>query len=190
MATIVTGDMYEKLDGQLHELKRQIRQRGGYPHDPQSLVAGLQKLIDGNFGTNISCSSVDLSSAPFIPDGWSVEEHQKGGQFVWDPTKVRLHLDEGQTDRRYVEGHKLRKLISKKNPYNANLLDFLLKNGNQHLIPEEWKGKAVFFWGTIYRNSDGNLYVRYLYWRSRRWYWDYYWLDDVWDDVCPALVPA
>ncbi len=148
----------------------------------------LKKILRGE--DPFLSQTVDLSATPFIPDGWSVEEHQKGGQFVWDPTKVRLHLDEGQTDRRYVEGHKLRKLISKKNPYNANLLDFLLKNGNQHLIPEEWKGKAVFFWGTIYRGSGGDLCVRYLDWGSGRWRWSFIWLDGDWDGDGPALVPA
>ncbi len=51
MATIVAGEMYEKLDGQLFEIKRQMRQPNGYPHDPEVLSRGLQQLIEGNFGT-------------------------------------------------------------------------------------------------------------------------------------------
>ncbi|MDD5318195.1 MAG: hypothetical protein PHF79_00015 [Candidatus Pacebacteria bacterium] len=51
MATIVTGEMYQKVDGQLFELKRQIRQPNGYPFDPQLLSAGLQELIEGCFGS-------------------------------------------------------------------------------------------------------------------------------------------
>src|SRR3989344_5319984 len=60
---------------------------------------------------------------------------------------------------------------------NANILDYLL--ANPQLIPEEWKGKAVFFWGTIYRyrHSYGHLFVRYLYWDGEQWLWDYRWLD-------------
>ena len=50
-----------------------------------------------------------------------------------------------------------------------NVLDYLLKNSQ--LIPEEWKGKAVFFWGTIFRDSDGSLYVRYLHWSGASWQW-------------------
>lgn len=67
-------------------------------------------------------------------------------------------------------------------------MDFYL--ANPHLIPEEWKGKAVFFWGTIYRDADGHLCVRYLYWRGGGWDWGYRWLDYVWDGDGPAAVPA
>ncbi|MBU3964354.1 hypothetical protein KJ562_01315, partial [Patescibacteria group bacterium] len=67
---------------------------------------------------------------------------------------------------------------------NANLLDFYLAHIN--LIPEDWKGKAVFFWATIYRRSDGSLYVRYLFWSGGGWYWLYNWLDDDWGDHNPA----
>jgi hypothetical protein len=61
---------------------------------------------------------------------------------------------------------------------------------NSHLIPEEWKGKYVFFWGTIYRGSGDNLYVRCLCWGGGRWDWGYDWLGGGWDDGNPAAVPA
>jgi len=38
---------------------------------------------------------------------------------------------------------------------NANVLDYLL--AHPELIPEDWKNKYVFFWGTIYRYSSGGL---------------------------------
>ncbi len=53
MATIVAGDMYVKLDGQLHEIKRQIRQPNGYPFDPEKLSDGLQALVEGKFRQGI-----------------------------------------------------------------------------------------------------------------------------------------
>lgn len=40
------------------------------------------------------------------------------------------------------------------------------------------------------RNSDGNLYVRYLYWNDGQWNWNYNWLDNEWDDQNPAAVSA
>lgn len=49
MATIVKGDMYEAIDGKLHEIKRQIRQKGGYPYDPARLDSALQAVIEGRF---------------------------------------------------------------------------------------------------------------------------------------------
>jgi len=117
-----------------------------------------------------------------------VESHTKGGQFNFDPVRVTLHLDEGQLDGKYIEGNKLRKKIVGKSPYNANLLDFYL--AHPELIPESWKGKLVYFWGTIYRGADGFLYVRYLYWNGSRWDWHCHWLGNDWCDNNPAAVPS
>jgi hypothetical protein len=50
MATIVTGDEYYAIDGQIAEIKRQLRQKNGYPYSIPALRAGLQKIIDGQFG--------------------------------------------------------------------------------------------------------------------------------------------
>ncbi len=49
MTTKVTGDLYEKLDGRLFEIKRQIRQRDGYTFDPNALNNFLQRAIEGKF---------------------------------------------------------------------------------------------------------------------------------------------
>jgi hypothetical protein len=40
------------------------------------------------------------------------------------------------------------------------------------------------------RNSDGNLYVRYLYWNDDRWNWSNNWLDNDWNDNNPAALSA
>ncbi len=131
---------------------------------------------------------IDLDADPFVPDGWEVIEHIKGGQFVFDPAKVTLHLDEAQKNNGVIVGNELRLKLKDRQIYNANLLDFYLKN--PRLIPEEWKGKAVFFWGTIYRDSDGDLCVRCLVWSGCGWDWDFYWLGFNFRDFGPAAVPA
>lgn len=63
---------------------------------------------------------------------------------------------------------------------------------NQHLIPAELRGKVVLvFWGKVYRDSDCNRCVRYLYWRGKRWMWRYYWIDsDFWIAGRRAVVLA
>jgi hypothetical protein len=131
---------------------------------------------------------IDLDADPFVPDGWKVEKHIKGGQFAFDHAQVKLHLDAGQQGGKSIQGHKLRKRLEKEPVMNANQLDWYLANP-QH-IPEEWKGKYVFFWGTIYRNRHGNLYVRYLAWDDGRWGWGSYWLDGDWNGNNPAAVRA
>lgn len=96
---------------------------------------------------------VDLDATPLIPKGWTVESHQQGGQFAFDGVQLNLYLAAGQTNGKYIFGfgNKLRQELAKQPVLNANVLDFLL--ANSHLIPEEWKGKAVFFWGTVYRGQ-------------------------------------
>lgn len=131
---------------------------------------------------------IDCGANPFCPSYWEVEEHRKDGTLVWDPKKVRLHLDDAQRGEGRIGGHDLRKALKGKPVLNANVLDHLLKH--PHLIPREWKKKYVFFWGTVYRNRVGYLIVRYLYWDGDRWSWNGYWLGNEWYSVGPAVVRA
>lgn len=88
---------------------------------------------------------IDLDGAPFVPEGWVVESHQKGGQFTFDPSKVRLHLDADQQNGKSIKGHKLRRQVENEPIMNAVMLDWYLANLSH--IPEEWEEKLIFFWG-------------------------------------------
>ena len=147
--------------------------------------------------------AVDLGSEPFLPDGWSVEEHQKGKaaklerkglDLYLDGKKIDFYLSKKQKSRSYIEGNKLREELEGKPVLNANVLDYLLKY--PHLIPEEWKKdknsntRCIFFWGTVCRHRDGNLCVRCLRWCGGGWGWVCSRLDDVWNDIHPAALLA
>lgn len=125
-------------------------------------------------------------------DHWTVEEHKKGGKIDWNPEDMELYIPENQR-KVYITGHDLRKELGD-NVMNANVLDFLLKN--TELIPKSWKKNPkgniqfIYFWGTIYRDSDDGLYVRCLYFDVGRWQADYDCLDDDWDFDYPALRRA
>ena len=150
---------------------------------------GMNAILSGRATIAYSEHLIDLDADPRIPyDGWKVEEHKKGGQFKWDALKVQLFLNKKQQDGGSIEGNKLRKELADMPVYNANLLDYLLDN--PHLIPEEWKGKAVCFWGTIYRHSDGNLCVRFLVWNGGLWKQGNYWLGGHFDAGFPSAVAA
>jgi hypothetical protein len=137
-----------------------------------------------------------LDANPFIPDRWGVlpENEQPPnrvrGIFTWDSTKVKLYLSKKQKGEKCIVGNDLRKELASQPVLNANLLDYLLKPENQHLIPEDWKGKYIFFWGTIYRHSSDDLCVRCLDWDGDRWYWGFDWLVVSFDSSGPALVLA
>jgi len=51
MATksVVTSEAYMSVSRKLHEIERQLLQKGGYPHDLDSLEAVLQRLTEGRF---------------------------------------------------------------------------------------------------------------------------------------------
>ena len=134
--------------------------------------AEVAKLIKGQ-GTDANV--IDCDADPFVPDGWTVEEHKKGGQLDFNPANLRFYLAAGQKNGKSMQGHKLRKDLAHMSVMNANVLDYLLANPD--LIPEDWKNQEggntryIFFWGTIYRYSDGDLCVRCLYWDDGRWGW-------------------
>lgn len=152
------------------------------------ILAQLRDVLRGRLELKVIEHVIDCDANPYLPEGWKVEEHQKSGPLKWDAKLVELWLAKGQQNGKVLKGDKLRQELVGKPVLNACVLDYLL--ANSHLIPEEWKGKAVFFWGTIYRLSGGYLYVRYLYWLGDRWFWSYYWLDIDWYDNYPSALRA
>lgn len=130
----------------------------------------------------MSKTMINTNKKPFCPEGWEVKSHIKNG-------KVELkdiELWSAPKQENSIVGTELQKLVP--NPLNANVLDYLLENPT--LIPEVWKGRWVFFWGTIYRSSDGFLFVRCLYWSGSRWDWGGRWLDNRFRGDNPAAVLA
>ena len=178
--------------GQANEVKMAFRREGPWTNEEikmlcerKGFLAQVHEVLLGRAEIKQVEYLVDLDAKPYIPDGWKVEEHIKGGQFKYDSAKVVLYRADEQK-KGTIQGNKLRKKLESKNPFNANLLDFLLKN--THLIPDSWKGKFIFFWGTVYRCSDGALSVRFLYWDGGGWDWGRSWLGDGWYSDNPAAV--
>ena len=145
----------------------------------------VERFLRGNVELTIKTRIINCDADPLVPDDWKVEEHTKGGQFEWNTDNVELYLSDEQK-KGPIKGNELRKLLKDKPVLNANILDYLL--AHSELIPEEWKGKAIFFWGTIYRDSDGDLCVRYLYWNDGEWGWSRIWLVYSFDGGDPAVL--
>ena len=109
---------------------------------------------------------IDCDAYPFIPDKWKLKCHKKAGAIAWNPQNIEICL---LTDSKienclpYIE-----------NSLNANVLDYLL--ARPWLIPESWKGKVIFFFGTQYYDSVGNICIRYLCWFGKEWGWSCRWL--------------
>ena len=113
---IVAGELYESITGQLFEIGRQLRQKGGYPYDPQQLKLTLQVAIEGRFHK----PTFTLYFAPGQQNG--------GWMKGFDLEK---HLEET-------------KLIDRAFSLDDELVKGWIDNPSTY--PEEFKGKAIFLW--------------------------------------------
>lgn len=179
--------------GQANELKLAFR-RAGYSNDEikqlceGNVLADVRNVLLARAEIKLVEHLINCDADPFLPNGWKVEEHQKGGQFKFDPAKVESYLSNPQRNGKSIGGHKLREELKGKPVLNACVLDYLL--ANPYLIPEDWKKSYIFFWGTIYRDAGGSLCVRCLCWNGDGWDWRFSWLERDWDDVGPAALRA
>lgn len=71
--------------------------------------------------------SIDCDAPVFVPEKWEVlpdtEQLPKRilGKVTLDPTKVKLHLVNGQKNGKWIEGNKLRKELAKEPVYTAHI---------------------------------------------------------------------
>ena len=118
--------------------------------------------------------AIDCSAEPTIPVvGWQVKSHLYQGILKWDASNIILHLSQKQKDGQSIEGTQLGGELAEMPILNSNVLDYLMLN--PHLIPEGWKknergeNQRIFFWGTVYRDTRGRLYVRCLSFGNGTW---------------------
>lgn len=129
---------------------------------------------------------IDCNAHPFVPKRWKVESHKESGKLEWNPENIMLYLSGEQKVGKWTKGNSLRNYFEDKPVLNANVLDYLLTH--PELIPESWKDKVVFFWGTIYRDSASHLCVRSLCWLNGRWGWNRGWISNGFRFDCPAAL--
>lgn len=182
-----------EYDWVAHELQRVIEgptEAVKHPTTQSALTSQLRELI------------VDCDVLPNIPSGFFLEsegtEHRKtgkmtlekraDGKFYANGVKVVRYLSPNQKNGKVIQGYKLRTELKKKQVLNACILDALL--AHQKLIPDEWKIGHTYFWGTIFRDADGNLLVPSLSRDGDGWYWDCDWLDNDWFGYEPAASLA
>jgi hypothetical protein len=146
---------------------------------------------------------IDLDADPvFVPPGFEVVEHIRGGFLNWTPHRpqIELYLPDAQR-KGVVGGHKVYEAIQNFDGtiVNANALDFLINHVGDFpwIIPDAWKNvemsrtKHILFWGTQYRYEDG-ICVRTLEWsadaRERVWKAGFCWIDNQLNSQFPAAM--
>lgn len=115
------------------------------------------------------CDSVriDCNTYPFLPNKWRLKCHKKTGIIICRPKNIQIcSLADSKIKNNFPYLEK---------SLNANVLDYLL--AHPELIPESWKGSIIFFFGTQYYDSVGNICIRYLCWFGKEWGWSCRWLN-------------
>jgi hypothetical protein len=182
--------------GQMNQLGDALELAGFTPEDVTQLrnysrLGDIKNVVNGLVDITRQQHIIDCDVEPYCPDGWRILSSREQlpsrvrGEFVLD-RKIGLYIPEEQ--KKVVAGNRVRELLQDQPVLPANVLDYLL--ANPHLIPEEWKGEFIFFWGTIYRDPSGRLVVRCLYWNGDRWDWDCYRFDSAFPTLGSAALAA
>ena len=114
--------------------------------------------------------------------GLTIDNHQPGGVYQLNPSDVKTFSFESRSVS--TKGEDMLKKLNKTG-LNACVLDYLMSNNE--LIPEAWKSKQVFFPGTTFKDSGGNLCVRFIYWWDNRWIAGLLYLSESYDDKVAAI---
>ncbi len=177
-------DMFDRLAGPngsewLNALKRFLRRE-----NPWEIVQPHSAILPINRSTPFDLMAL-------LGGGWSIEEQDSNALALTeiDLSKIELTLTlkEGESS---VNGEEnLRRLKNTGNiRLDAKVFETLRQN--KKMIPESWKGKYVYFHGTVLRNPRGHRCVLYLYRNDGKWYWNYDWLDNDWNGRSPSAVLA
>ena len=122
---------------------------------------------------------------PELPFKGATIDYDNGMKSV-DLADLTLNLEPEQ-ENGSIKGEILAERL-KKTACNASVLDYLIKHPESY--PEDWKGRYVYFWGTIFRSSDGSLCVRSGYWSVGEVVSNYGWLFIGWNGLSPSASLA
>ncbi len=126
---------------------------------------------------------VDCQEVNFIPVGWSSISHKNNGLWRWN-SNIKLYQSKKQ-QKGSIHGFYLQEELTD-SVLSANVLDDLLLY--PELIPENLKGKKIFFWGDIYSNAKDQKCVRYLHHDGKVWNWYYYSIHEEFGPDCFAAI--
>ena len=95
-----------------------------------------------------------------------------------------------------IKGEEKLRRLTRVNHIRLDLGIFQAFWQNQRLIPKLFKEPTnggttcIFFDGQVLRLPHGDRCVLYLYFNAGRWYWNFYWLDYVFNASSPSAVLA
>ena len=188
MATIVTGEQYMGIDGKLHEIKRQLRQPNGYPHDPERLSRALQAIVEGRLEFRdaermkylFDSESVVGDLVKLVSRGWKIIEHVGQTLEVIGALEAVPFLKD-EVSLHAVSGEEMKKRAATLGAA-LGFLDavFALRHGAE--IPEEMRKESseIIFSGTVLVSPDHIASVACLRWIDPMWHFVWRELTGAW----------
>jgi hypothetical protein len=122
----------------------------------------------------------------FLPDGWVTVSPYPASDEDSRPESIRLFQSRVQQQGRTIPVAEFAAELDWGSVLSAIVLDELLSHPD--VIPLKWKGKAISFWGTRYRDDVGEIAIRYLFWNGIAWDWYFHHLNDLLDAHCSAAL--
>ena len=202
--------MSEYTEGAIHQLADQFERAGftagevktageiEHLHHFLQTLRGTHEIvpIDYVFDVSLLCQlpfDGALREVQFVCDGDKIYKLEKRGDDLYvNDKKIGLYRSKRQLNEKTIQGHELRTELDGKPEAKlpAALLDYLVEH--PALWPECWKEDEegntiyIYFWGDIFRNSSGYLFVRYGSWHDGRVVSFCRWLGFHWLGLSPA----
>lgn len=207
-------DMSEYTEGAIHQLADQLERVGftagevkaagetGRLEDFLGILRGTHQIVRIEHVINILLlCKLPFNGAErevqFVAVGETIWKLEKRGDDLYVDRgngfeKLGLYRSEHQLNGKSILGHELRTEIEGRPEAKlpAALLDYLVEH--PLLWPESWKKDVggnttyIYFWGDLFRDSDGPLYVRYGYWKGGGVVSGCRWLVYPWNGLNPA----
>lgn len=153
--------------------------------DKLELLKRIVKFINNGFNFVIDVAqhviNFDASAKmPFAGASLSERDYAITGDVAFNPSEwiAKNELKDGET---YITGHEFLKRLKagKKVLPNSNMINWLVEHQNELGVKEfleQYKGKVLYAFGDIFRDSDGDLCVRCAIWDGDAWVSSCYWL--------------
>jgi hypothetical protein len=171
MAQRVASDLYFDLDGQLSEIKRQLRQPSGYPFNPLKLARALQDIVEGKFDVTLDVTSVVIQCLVTVNYDLSVKDAIAAGSYDWKNDDITAKnfrsLRTGTADLEIIlvkfdDAMSFEDVFREldKQGLRAAELPELLAFGEKY--PDVQRRFWVVALGSVWQSSDGGRYVPFL----------------------------
>lgn len=189
--SVIDGKLTDEQLGKLSRKFREIQKRiSGKILSFTDVVDVLQKIIiEGKSAYHLKVIDGLVGIKTCISNDYIIKTNFPLASLISDLGKIKLYLSEEQKNGSWIDKNNLLMELSHKGVLGADVLEHLLIH--QDLIPADWRGKRILFWGTLYKKSGYgavSTYVRCLVWNFEKWVDDYYCVDSGMYHDTPAAV--